>query len=240
MTELKFDPRDRRNAYRGYRWFGHSSHLLGKALDWTTPNWITAVHIASTPIILLCFAVWRMDENRDLWRLAGAVTYTLAVLSDWADGALATYQTKYRDRVPRTDEAERALPVLARLRLRGPTHTGARLDPIADKATFYSALLPLSVGYLPLALILANVALAFALTAIRWPKVMDRLRFTDVRANAYGKAKMQIEITAIAAIALFVPWPDVRYGLSVVTLTVATACAALSLREHFKRNRSHP
>ena len=215
----------------------HSSELLGRAFDWATPNWITAAHIAVTPFILLCFAEWRTNEDHDLWRFAGAILYTLAVLSDWVDGALAKYQKTHRPSEYLSDDQERKLPFLARLWLRGPTHTGARLDPIADKATFYSALLPLSVGYLPSWLVVANVALAFALTAIRWPKAMAWLAFSDVRANIFGKIKMQVEIGAVATLALFVPWPDVRHWSSLAVLFAATACAALSLRGHFERNR---
>jgi len=214
----------------------HSQRLIGRAFDWTTPNWVTMAHIGVTPLILLSFAMWRADEDAELWRLAGAILYTLASLSDKVDGDLSREQKK-KDSCPSLAESEElALPFLQRLRLRGPTFTGARLDPIADKATFYSALLPLSVGYLPTWMIVVNVALALALIVIRWPSVMRALRFTDVRANLAGKAKMQIEVGAIAMLALFVPWPTFRYEASVAVLALATLAAGLSLGGHFAKN----
>jgi len=222
-----------RDAIDGWE---HSSRLIGRALDWTTPNWITVAHIAATPVIFLCFAEWRTNQENDLWRFAGAAVYTGAVLSDWFDGALARYQ-KGKDNAPSlTDRQESALPLLQRLWLRGSTHTGARLDPIADKATFYCALLPLSAGYLPDWMIVANVALAIALTALRWPGVMRVLGLKDVRANRFGKHKMQVEIVAIASLALLVPWPAARHVSSVAWLAASTLLAALSLGGHFVKN----
>lgn len=214
----------------------HSARLIGQALDWTTPNWITMAHIGVTPLICLSFATWRANEEADLWRLAGAVLCTLALLSDKADGDLAYYQRDHRPSSPMTPEVENALPFLERLRLRGPSHTGARLDPIADKLTFYGALLPLAVGYLPAWMIVANVAFAVALVVIRLPRVAARLGLADVRANLAGKIKMQVEIGALAALALFVPWPEFRYGASVFVLAAATVAAAFSLEGQFAKN----
>lgn len=214
----------------------HSARLIGQALDWTTPNWITMAHIGVTPLICLSFAMWRANEEAELWRLAGATLCTLALLSDKADGDLAYYQRDHRPSPAMSAEEENALPLLDRLRLRGPSHTGARLDPIADKLTFYGALLPLAVGYLPAWMIAANVALAVALVVIRLPRVADRLGLMDVRANLAGKIKMQVEIGALAALALFVPWPEFRYGASVFVLFAATVAAAFSLEGQFAKN----
>lgn len=203
--------------------------------DWTTPNWITAAHIAVTPLIYFCLAAFSFTGSR-AFLVAGAATYTLAVISDWLDGALARWQ--HRRDAPRglSEAAEVALPLVDQLRLRGNTQLGKRLDPIADKATFYAALLPLGVGFVPTWIVVANVAFALALTAIRWKWAMRALGLRDAGSNWFGKRKMWIEIFVVSSLVLLVPWPDLRWWTSSATLAAATLFAVLSLVGHFVKN----
>lgn len=210
------------------------SRWIGRKLDWTTPNWITMTRIACAGAVAALMVAWRTTESP----LAFAVVVpalALLLLSDWFDGALSRYQKEARGIAHVDAETEVKLPFLARLSLRGPTHTGKWLDPLADKAIFCAVLLPLGVGFMPGWLVATNVLLAALLTAIRVGGARQRLGLGDVGANWFGKRKMWIEVVHMAALVLlpraYGYWP------ALLTLVAATAFAGLSLAGQFAKNR---
>lgn len=222
-----------------------SSAWIGRKLDWTTPNRVTFARIvAAFAVAALCVA-WVVTGSGVLFVLVVAAL-TLLLLSDWFDGALSRYQKERHDLTPLTEASEAKLSFRARLSLRGPTHTGKWLDPLADKAIFCSVLLPAGIGFMPGWLIAANVLLAVVLTLVRVDRVKARLGLADVGANWFGKRKMWIEVAHMAALVLLPradAWwwrADYGYNAALVTLLAATLFAGLSLAGQFLKNRSVP
>lgn len=219
-----------------------ASDRFASWFDWTAPNLITMAHILAAPLIAALLAAWLKTGSVPALALAAVVT-ALALLSDWLDGALARLQHEMDgapDPSPEQLAAEEALPFFDQLRRRGRTVLGKKLDPIADKATFYSVLLPLGVGFLPGWLIAVNAGIALALTAIRWKRVMRALGLRDAGSNWFGKRKMWAEVFVISALVLLIPWPTLRWWASTGTLLVATAFALLSFAGHLVKGRIRP
>lgn len=225
-------------------WDG-ASRWIGQRLDWTTPNWITATRILAAFAVAALIGA-RVVTGSTVLFVAVVAALTVLLFSDWFDGALSRYQKEAHGIVPLAPEDETKLGFLARLSLRGPTHTGKWLDPLADKAIFCAVLLPAGIGYMPGWLIACNVMLAAALTFVRMGGVRQRLGLTDVGANWFGKRKMWIEVFHMAALVLL-PRADARwwdadyaYAAALITLLAATVFAGLSLAGQFLKNRSVP
>ncbi len=207
--------------------------------DWTTPNLVTAAGTSLVSLVFAGFLGWRLTHG---WvpLIVGIAAYILAALSDWLDGALATRQLEQDGSVDKTESqlaAEAALPIFDQLRLRGRTTFGKKFDPMRDKVMFYSVLLTLGIGFLPVVLIAANLLMAFLLTAIRWKWVMDRFGFVDAAANTYGKTKMHCEVATVCTLVLLMWWPFGSYWASVVALSFATYYAVRSFRAHWLNRR---
>lgn len=222
-----------------------SSAWIGRMLDWTTPNWITATRILAAFAVAALIGAWIVTGSTAMF-VAVVVTLALLLLSDWFDGALSRYQRETHGIVPLAPEDETRLAFLARLSLRGPTHTGKWLDPLADKAIFCAVLLPAGIGFMPGWLIGVNVLFAALLTFVRVGGVRQRLGLTDVGANWFGKRKMWIEVLHMSALVLLPRandgwWrADYGYAAALVTLLAATVFAGLSLAGQFLKNRSVP
>jgi phosphatidylglycerophosphate synthase len=114
----------------------------------------------------------------------------------------------------------------ARLRWPGETQLGKILDPIADKGTFYSVLLPGGLNFLPGWLVYINFLLAIALTVSR--PVLRFLYQAEVAANWFGKRKIWFEVLTISSLALL-PRDRIGFYCGTAMLAIATALAALSL-----------
>lgn len=218
------------------------SDRFASRFDWTTPNLVTAAHILVTPVIAALLAAWLVTEFLP-FLVAAAALATLALLSDWLDGALARLQHEMDGAATKTEEElaeEESKPFFDQVRLRGRTVLGKKLDPIADKATFYSVLFPLGIGFLPGWLIALNAGLALVLTAIRWKWVMRAFGLKDAASNWFGKRKMWVEVLVMCALVFLVPWPTLRWWVSSVTLVFATVFALLSLFGHIAKGRIAP
>ena len=131
----------------------------------TLPNAITVVRLALLPAFL-----W-LTCTEQTWTLALAwVLFNAAAASDWLDGYLA--------------------------RRSGTTSLlGTLLDPVVDKIMVLSALLVfVTLGLLPLWLVLLNLAREFLVTAVR------QIHSTPTRvvgANWMGKAKFATQVAVM-------------------------------------------
>lgn len=159
--------------------------------------------------------------------LAGATWLALSLfvaglLTDWLDGALARYQTRYLPGLVASD-AERGRSEWLRL---GPTELGKKIDPVVDKLRYFGALWPLGWHVLPHALLWVSLGLALTLTAFR-PLVSWRWGLKP-GANAVGKVKVYVEAAAIACLSFLAAGAPIRW-LALVLCVAATALGAASL-----------
>ncbi len=127
----------------------------------TIPNLITFARLVSVG-----FVVWLSCSVRTPGLAAATVLFTVAALSDWADGYIA-----------RATGASSAL--------------GTFLDPLVDKVLILSALFVFSArGLIPLWLVLLNVVREFAVTGVRHTASSPG---RPVGANWMGKLKFVLQ-----------------------------------------------
>jgi phosphatidylglycerophosphate synthase len=170
----------------------------------------------------------------------GAILYSVSMLTDWIDGALARYQK----RVMPPDEAAHQLTRNRWLRL-GPTELGKVIDPVTDKIRYFAALFPLGWHILPHALIWTAFGLAAALTFFR--EVVRWIWGLKPGANAVGKYKVHVEVVVIACLVLQQdPWAPFFYPALILCL-ISTALGAgsfltqgQSIRGQVREIRNHP
>lgn len=179
-----------RKEFHGTRGF---SDAVAKRFDWLTSNQITLARVAFALPMFLAF-----------WKgliVTGSCIYAVSCLMDFLDGAVARYQQAASGAPPLEPDVESKMTLREILRHRGTTAFGKGLDPLADKATYFGALIPVGSGFLVPWLIWPAFLAAMALTLFR--PIKRRLKLGDTGANRFGKFKMWIEILVIAALVLF-------------------------------------
>jgi cardiolipin synthase (CMP-forming) len=158
---------------------------IGFAMTFATK--ITVVRILLVPVFVLCclyysesFAEGRPEER---WRIAAAVVFTIASLSDWLDGWIARHFNQ-------------------------KSRLGSILDPLADKGLMLSALLTLSFvpwpAKLPLwfpVLIISRDLLSIAGAFI----INNNAGKVDIRPHWTGKTATCLQMTALCWVLFAIP-----------------------------------
>lgn len=183
-------------------------------LSRVSPNLVT---VAGT--VLVVPMLWAFMSGRVL---VGAILFTLSMMTDWCDGALARYQARVM--TPSTLVAERARNPWVR---RGPTDLGKILDPLADKIRYFAALYPLGWTRLPHWLVWTALGIAFTLTNYR--KFVAWVYDLTPGANKIGKYKVYAEILVVAALVLEAGLDAPFEAPTLILALAATALGGASL-----------
>ena len=180
--------------------------------NWNIANALTALRIALVPLFVVLML--HGDGQETSWRIAAAVAFAGAIITDRIDGDLA--------------------------RSRGlVTDLGKIADPIADKALTGTALVLLSAyGELSWWVTVVILARELGVTALRF----FFLRYGVIAASRGGKVKTALQILAITW--YLWPFPEPVAGVgpwimgAAVVVTVATgldyAARALRLRRRVR------
>lgn len=163
------------------------------------PNVLTGLRLLLVPVFLVLLFVGDGHEVR--WRVAAFVVFTVAVITDRFDGALA-----------------RSYDLV--------TEFGALADPIADKALIGSALVGLSMlGDLPWWITAVILAREIGITALRFAV----LRHGVIPASRGGKLKTLVQAVAIALFVLPLhAWPPAWMQVAWVIMWAAVVLTVLT------------
>ncbi len=162
-----------------------SESVIGQALNWTTPCWVT---VAGGALALIGIGLFQLDLD---WAAVGVLT--LSFLTDWWDGALARFQQS--DEPVMSREREEELSVWKRMNHRGVTNMGRALDPVVDKIRFIGLLWTVGLERVDKGIVFAITLLALALTLVR--PVKRWLKLDTGGANQWGKYKVYAEVVFI-------------------------------------------
>lgn len=179
-------------------------------------NIITMIRIVLVPVF-----IWLFLQEGTGWRIAAAIVFTLAAISDGIDGHLA--------------------------RSRGLiTDLGKLLDPIADKALVISALVLLTWdGLVPWWVTVLILVREFGITFMR----MGMRKRAVMAASQGGKLKTVLQMTFI--VGMLIPWhgflpaavADVILIVCQVIMYLALAqtlvTGAMYVRDAVRISRSH-
>lgn len=204
-----------------------SDRLLRRsgALKRFPPNMVTAF---GGVLVLPMYLAFRADLI-----VLGAALFTVSMVTDWLDGALARYQQ--RESELSTFDLKPGRSEWLKL---GPTELGKKLDPVVDKLRYFAALFPLGWASLPHWLVWTSLGIAFALTFFR--EVVRLIWGIKPGANAVGKVKVYVEIGVIAFLvlhALGMP-PELSVFLAATGLGLASLVTqGQSIRRQIKDRR---
>ncbi|MGE2718617.1 CDP-diacylglycerol--glycerol-3-phosphate 3-phosphatidyltransferase [Mycolicibacterium celeriflavum] len=150
----------------------HIDPLVPRARVANIANVLTGVRMALVPVFLVFLFVG--DGHETFWRIAAFVVFTVAVITDRFDGALA-----------------RSYGMV--------TEFGTLADPIADKALIGAALIGLSMlGDLPWWITVVILIREIGITALRFAV----LRHGVIPASRGGKLKTLVQGVAIGLFVL--------------------------------------
>jgi CDP-diacylglycerol--glycerol-3-phosphate 3-phosphatidyltransferase len=184
--------------------------------NWNVANALTALRIALVP---LCALLLLHDDGRETtWRIAAAVAFGAAVLTDRIDGELARNWGLV-------------------------TNLGKIADPIADKALIGAALVALSsMGELWWWVTVLILVRELGITAMRFLVI----RHGVMPAGRGGKAKTVAQ--ALAIMLYIIPLPDSAWTVPAAVMAVALVLTlgsgldyvmqAIQLREGSERTRA--
>lgn len=145
----------------------HADPLVPRARVANIANVLTGVRMALVPVFLVVLFVG--DGHETYWRIVAFVVFTVAVITDRFDGALA-----------------RSYGMV--------TEFGTLADPIADKALIGAALIGLSIlGDLPWWITAVILIREIGITVLRFAV----LRFGVIPASRGGKLKTLVQAVAI-------------------------------------------
>lgn len=156
----------------------HTDPLVPRARVANVANVLTGVRMVLVPVFLVLLFVG--DGHETFWRIAAFVVFTIAVITDRFDGALA-----------------RSYGMV--------TEFGTLADPIADKALIGAALIGLSLlGDLPWWITVVILAREVGITVLRFAV----LRHGVIPASRGGKLKTLVQGVAIGLFILPLsgPW----------------------------------
>lgn len=144
------------------------------AFAWNLPNILTITRIVLVPVFAI---VLLSHPDRESWRVAAAIVFAVAILTDFADGRIAR---KYNM----------------------VTNFGKIWDSIADKALTGMAFIGLSiVGDLPWWLTVIVLVREWGITAMRF----QVLRYGVMAAKQGGKLKTFLQSIALILFILWLP-----------------------------------
>ncbi|MCT7659475.1 CDP-diacylglycerol--glycerol-3-phosphate 3-phosphatidyltransferase [Mycobacterium deserti] len=150
----------------------HTDPVVPRARVANIANMLTGVRLALVPVFLAALFVG--DGHETFWRVIAFVIFTVAVLTDRLDGALA-----------------RSYGMV--------TEFGTLVDPIADKALIGAALIGLSMlGDLPWWLTVVILVREIGITVLRFAV----LRRGVIPASRGGKLKTLVQAVAIGLFVL--------------------------------------
>lgn len=150
----------------------HTDPLAPRARVANIANVLTGVRMALVPVFLVVLFVG--DGHETFWRIAAFVVFSVAVITDRFDGALA-----------------RSYGMV--------TEFGTLADPIADKALIGAALIGLSIlGDLPWWITAVILVREIGITVLRFAV----LRFGVIPASRGGKLKTLVQAVAIGLFVL--------------------------------------
>jgi CDP-diacylglycerol--glycerol-3-phosphate 3-phosphatidyltransferase len=164
----------------------------------TLPTWVTLSRLIAVPIIFGLF-LW---QDSEMTRWIALVTFAIAAVTDWLDGYLAR-------------------------KLNQITELGKFLDPLVDKVlTIALFLLFIELGQVPAWAVFLMITRELLITAWRGaPSTATNPSATAtsviVGANMWGKAKTVVQILAIAALLIKLPYAIVLFWLAVLLTLIS-------------------
>lgn len=168
----------------------------------TLPTWVTLSRLIAVPIIFGLFA-W---QDSELSRLIALIVFAIAALTDWLDGYLAR-------------------------KLNQITELGKFLDPLVDKVlTIALFLLLIELDQVPAWAVFLMITRELLITAWRGaPSANTSANPSDdgekpapiIAANLWGKAKTVMQIVAIAALLIKIPYGIIAFWLAVALTLIS-------------------
>ncbi len=169
-------------------------------LPLSLPNLLTSLRILLIPVLVLCFYLFPLDVRY----LASALIFSIASLTDWADGYLAR-------------------------RMGQMTPFGEFLDPVADKLLVAVALIFLVEAHASALLAIPALVIVgreIVVSALReWMSKYSDQR--GVRVSFVAKVKTGFQMTAI--IVLLAQGPDLTAPLVILGYLLLYVAAGLTL-----------
>jgi CDP-diacylglycerol--glycerol-3-phosphate 3-phosphatidyltransferase len=178
-------------------------------------NVLTGVRLALVPVFLVVLFV--ADGHETSWRIAAFIVFTVAVITDRFDGALA-----------------RSYGMV--------TEFGTLIDPIADKALIGAALIGLSMlGEVPWWITVVIMTREIGITVLRFAV----LRHGVIPASRGGKLKTLVQGVAIGLFVLPLsgPWLTgawvVMWAAVVLTVVTGVDYVVSAIRDSRARPAAH-
>jgi len=163
----------------------------------TIPNWVTLSRLLSVPIILIVLGGDISDRPMEIPRQIATITFLVAALTDWLDGYLAR-------------------------KLNQESDFGKFLDPLVDKLLVIAALLSLvELHQVPAWAVFVIIAREILITAWRGAPDANSTTTPIIGANIWGKAKTVMQIVAIAALFLELPYAMVLFWIAVALTLIS-------------------
>jgi CDP-diacylglycerol---glycerol-3-phosphate 3-phosphatidyltransferase len=165
----------------------------------TLPTWVTLSRLIAVPIIFGLF-LW---QDSELTRLIALSVFIIAAITDWLDGYLAR-------------------------KLNQITELGTFLDPLVDKVlTIALFLLFIELGQVPAWAVFLIITRELLITA--WRGAPSASQEPDgetskpqiIGANFWGKAKTVMQIVAIAALLVKIPYAIAFFWIAVVLTLIS-------------------
>ncbi len=165
----------------------------------TLPTWITLSRLVAVPIIFGLF-IW---QDSELTRLIALSVFIIAAITDWLDGYLAR-------------------------KLNQITELGKFLDPLVDKVlTIALFLLFIELNQVPAWAVFLIITRELLITAWRGAPSSSSSNSSEastsqiVGANFWGKAKTVMQIVAIAALLVKIPYAIAFFWIAVVLTLIS-------------------
>jgi CDP-diacylglycerol--glycerol-3-phosphate 3-phosphatidyltransferase len=166
----------------------------------TLPTWVTLSRLIAVPIIFGLF-LW---QDSELSRLIALSVFIIAAITDWLDGYLAR-------------------------KLNQITELGKFLDPLVDKVlTIALFLLFIELGQVPAWAVFLIVTRELLITAWRGaPSASSQevsgetIKPQIIGANFWGKAKTVMQIVAIAALLVKIPYAIAFFWIAVALTLIS-------------------
>ncbi|NUN65568.1 CDP-diacylglycerol--glycerol-3-phosphate 3-phosphatidyltransferase [Pseudanabaena biceps] len=166
----------------------------------TLPTWVTLSRLIAVPIIFGLFS-W---QDSELTRLIALSVFAIAAITDWLDGYLAR-------------------------KLNQITELGKFLDPLVDKVlTIALFLLFIELRQVPAWAVFLIITRELLITAWRGapaaPSANDEIdakASSVVGANIWGKAKTVVQIIAIAALLIKLPYAIFVFWLALLLTLIS-------------------
>ncbi|PZO35845.1 MAG: CDP-diacylglycerol--glycerol-3-phosphate 3-phosphatidyltransferase [Pseudanabaena frigida] len=166
----------------------------------TLPTWVTLSRLIAVPIIFGLF-IW---QDSELTRLISLSVFIIAAITDWLDGYLAR-------------------------KLNQITELGKFLDPLVDKVlTIALFLLFIELDQIPAWAVFLIITRELLITAWRGaPSISASSSANEpskpqiIGANFWGKAKTVMQIVAIAALLVKIPYAIAFFWISVALTLIS-------------------